>query len=68
MKKMKKMIAGFIFSVIMAVVFSAAAYAETNDVSAVVTGDGRIYLALGVLAGAVVVVVLMLLLKKKSDK
>ena len=32
------------------------------------TGDGRIYIALGVLAVAIFIVILMLVLSKKSNK
>ncbi len=64
MKRFKKAILMLIGSVltILSVPFTASAAA----IDTAATGDGRIYLALGILVVAIVVVILMLVLSKKT--
>ena len=63
MKKFKRAILLLIGSVLMMLSVPFTASAATVDTAA--TGDGRIYLALGVFVVAIVVVILMLVTNKK---
>lgn len=66
MKGFKKAILMLISSVLTVLSVPFTASAATVDTAA--TGDGRIYIALGVLVIAIVVVILMLVLNKGSKE
>lgn len=64
MKKFTKDFFLIICSVVSLIAMPLSASAAETDAAA--TGDGRIFLAVGILAAAVVVVVVMLVLSKKT--
>jgi len=64
---MKKFVKDFLLILSFAVSMVAMSLsASAEETGAVATGDGRIFLAVGVLAAAIVVVVVMLILSKKT--
>ena len=66
MKSFKKallMLIGFVLTILLVPFTASAASVDTAA-----TGDGRIYIALGVLVVAIIVVILMLVLNKGSKE